>query len=127
MQIKQILVTKIDKYDKNKDGEDYSYVSKKDGKKHKFMRVIVNYEGGSEQISHGAFNPSDPILEWKPGEMHQVVLKQNGNYINFDEPSQLDMLEYRIELLESAFKSLQHNGVIDIQEEPEEENEEVEW
>ena len=133
MQIKRILVTKIDKYEKNKDGEYYTYTSNRDGKKHRFVRVVVSYDGSKEQISHTAFNPSDPVLEWKPGEEHDVVMRQNGNYVNFDDPNRIDMLEYRLEYAELAIKALQKKSGIDTEIEDieppiaEEKEEEVEW
>ncbi len=129
MQINNILLTGVDKYEADKDGNPYTYTSKRDGKKHKFVRVVVSYDGSTEKISHTAFEPNDPILEWEPGETHEVSLTQNGNFVNFSEPSRMDYLEYRVDLLEKAYKSLTREITADEPPAPKEEKaeEEVEW
>lgn len=100
--IKRITITSFSIYEKNKDGEDYTYSSKKDGKVHKFKRIVIKIDGENKSLSHVAFDSEDEVLGWQPGEQHDIVITQKGEYLNFDPPSEKDFINSRLDWLEKA-------------------------
>lgn len=73
-------------YDKDKAGTPLTYVSKKTNKVMPYKRVVIKVAEYEKPLSGAVFTNDSPILTWKGGQMVEVEVKQNGEYLNFEIP-----------------------------------------
>ena len=71
------------------------------------MGILTN-EYGEKWLSSLIFNDNDPSLNWREGDTVMVKVEENGQYMNFDVPDKVDMLEARVEVLEAFMKNGNH-------------------
>ena len=96
----KVKLTKIGRYTENKDGE--PYISKKTGKPFTICRIWTE-EHGDKAI--GGFS-NQTNSDWKEGDEVEVIIKENGQWLNFETPidkitrKEFDALILRVELLE---------------------------
>ena len=104
MKIETLTITKIFINHESKTGE--KFVSAKTGKK--FWKIAIqvdeqDYKG--EYLTDLIFEETDERFEWKTGQMINVIVSRNNQYLNFKLPKQIDYLEMRIEALENLLNS----------------------
>ena len=69
-----------------------------------FKIAVIKWD--DKQASKMVFDDDDPVTKWQQGDEVEVVLKQNGEYTNFDLPKQADLLEQRMDRLEKIVAKL---------------------
>lgn len=98
--MEKITISRITSKKTNKEGK--AYITKT-GKPFEMMGVLIKggkYDG--KWASACLFEPDHPAYDWKEGDTVEVVLEQNGEYLNFKVPSRLDQLEARVAKLEAS-------------------------
>ncbi len=93
----KIIITKVFVSDKSKEGKPFV---DRNGKPYKKIGIQTNIHG-SQWLSCLSFRDTDPVRELKEGQSADIKIEQNGQYLNFSLPTRLDLLEERIEKLES--------------------------
>ena len=88
VRIKSIFVNEA-----NKDGQ--PYVDKR-GNKYKRVKLVLEDGRSPSALAYG----SEAFLSWKSGDEVEVVIEQNGDFLNFSLPEETDMLEERLKVLE---------------------------
>ncbi len=100
--IKTVTLTNIDIYEKNKEGKLLTYVSKKDGKQHRYKKIRISIEGLEQPLWGSIWNAQSAINEWKKGDVVVIDYYQDQYGWQFREPKELDVLRGRIEALEKV-------------------------
>lgn len=98
--MEKIQIARLSIKDTNKAG--VKYLTKM-GKPFEMMSLLIKggkYDG--KWASSCLFDKTNSAYTWKEGDSVTVVLEQNGEFLNFKAPSQLDMLETRVTALEQA-------------------------
>ncbi len=78
----------------------------KNGGKDYMMMIVKTVAGGDAKMSSFINRENDPRLQWKVGEEHEVVIKQNGQYFNFSIPQDVDYLREDVEVLKKEVSAL---------------------
>jgi hypothetical protein len=91
-----VIITKVYISDKNKDG--VSFIDK-NGKPYKKVAIQTNIHG-EKWLSCLSFRDNDPVRDLVSGQSANIVVEEDGKYLNFSLPSRLDLLEARVEELE---------------------------
>lgn len=96
-------------YDKSKDGKPLTYVSKKTTKTMSYKRVVIKVVEYEKPLSGAVFTNDSPINTWKGGQMIDVEVKQNGEYLNFELPRKEGAfnLAPRITAIEERLKDIE--------------------
>lgn len=111
----KVKLTKVGRYTENKDG--MAYISKKTGKPFTICRIWT-VEHGDKPI--GGFD-NQTTSEWKEGDEVEIIIKENGQWLNFDIPSdkvtrkEFDEIVKRVDRLEYQMHS---RGVNTVAAEP---------
>lgn len=106
--IRQVKIIAVTRYTKDKNG---SPLITKTGKS--YTRVSLNVEGYDKRLS--GFE-SDETKNWKEGDLVEIDVEENGQYLNFKVPKKSDIqadgfekriqdLERKVGLLEGWIKS----------------------
>ncbi|MCP3684679.1 MAG: hypothetical protein GY861_18585 [bacterium] len=81
-------------------------VSKKTGKPFTSVGIMVESKEGDKWLNGFGNKVND---EWAEGDRVKIVIKQNGEYWNFETPSAANLLEIRVDALEERIKQLEIN------------------
>lgn len=115
MAIEKVNITKVYKSDENKDGE--KFTTKKGDK---FWKVAIQtQEYGEKWFSNLVFSQDDKAYKISEGDERTLKLYENNGYDNWKFPSQTDLLENRVNTLETTVKQheralqklLEDNGI----------------
>jgi hypothetical protein len=98
--MEKVLITRVYKSDKKKDGTDLSIKGKKAWKV-----GIKTEQYGDKWFSALAFEEDSPLMDLKEGDEVSVVIWEKGGFMNFKLPTKLDLLEARIEAIEKYIKN----------------------
>src|SRR5690348_9899041 len=102
MSIETARITKIYKSDKNKEGKPFLT---KDNKP--FFKVAIQTDKfGDEWFSSLSFSKDDGVMLLKEGDEKLFMFWEQNGYKNFKIPSKSDVLETRVESLESKMKQV---------------------
>jgi hypothetical protein len=93
----KVIITKVFISDKSKDGK--AFVDR-NGKPYKKVGIQTNIHG-PQWLSCLSFRDTDPVRELTEGQSADIIVEQNGQYLNFSIPSRLDLLEARVSELEN--------------------------
>ena len=88
VKIKSIFV-----YETNKDG--VPYINRNDIE-YKRVKLVLEDGRSLSALAYGG----EAFLSWKSGDEVEVVIEQNGDFLNFSLPEETDKLEKRVEELE---------------------------
>lgn len=96
----KITVQKIYISDKKRDG---SPLVSKQGKPYK--KISIKTAEYPDKWLSGFY--SDDMRDWSEGDTKDVIVEQNGDFLNFKLPTKTDGLEERVRILEGQIKVLQ--------------------
>lgn len=97
--MEKLTIQKIWRSDKDKQGN--SYVTQ-DGRPYTKVALITK-EYGKEYV-RGFGNEKN--AQWKEGDIVEVMVERNGQYLNFKMPKEKDVLLERIEKIEEEIKAI---------------------
>ena len=80
----KITINTISVSHTNKEGQAFL-----DKNQRPFKRVAIKTEDGRNMSCVPVYE-GNPILNWKSGEEREVIVTQNGKYINFDIPKKIE-------------------------------------
>jgi len=83
-------ITKITRYTKDKQGNP---LKTKDGRDYTRVNLQVA-EHGQKWISGFGSNTN---VNWKEGDEVELIIKENGEYLNFSEPKKIDAVDEKLE------------------------------
>jgi len=107
--MEKLTITKIVRYTTNKEGEK---LINRNGKP--YERVYITTEEKGDKWISGFGSRSNQ--EWKEGDVVEVNVVQNGEYLNFEtprssvSPQALEDLKMRLENIESRLSALEMGG-----------------
>ncbi len=104
--IKRITLSSIQIFDKDKEGKPLTYKDKNTGAMRRYKRILIRSDDFEGTASGFIGSPADPKNAWQAGMEVSINLEKNGQYLNFSEPSRLDLLEARIQTLEEEMKKM---------------------
>lgn len=102
MNISKITLTRVYASDKDKNG--VPFVAKTTGRPYKKMSVKC-IEHGDKWLS--GFQGRENEF-WKEGDVVDVIIKQNGEYLNYEVPKAEDKLAMRVSALEVEVLNLRN-------------------
>jgi hypothetical protein len=97
----QIKINKIYRNTETKDGK--PYISQKTGKK--YTKITIYFDQDDKEISASCLD-FNGWCDWKVGDVVDVKLERNGDYLNFSRVTQADLLENRVKRLETAVATI---------------------
>ena len=100
--ISKVTLTKVYASDKDKNGNP---LVSKTGKPYKKMSIKC-VEHGDKWLS--GFEGRDNA-NWKEGDQVEIIVKQNGEYLNYDVPKAEDKLAMRVSALELEVMNLRNS------------------
>lgn len=101
--LKTIQIDKIYRNDTNKEGKPY-----KDKRGNPFKLVTIttkDKQGNSQRLSMCDYK--ELTADWVDGQMIEVDITKNGDFLNFALPSKTDLLEKRVQSLEDRLNALE--------------------
>ena len=115
--IEKITLTKIYISDTSKDGKKLSFTSKKNNQQIFYTRIAIQCnQYGTEWLTGMILDPMDVRRAWKEGFEVTISVERKGQYLNFQLPSKLDILEERVAKIETAIQNFPvTTGVTSIQ------------
>lgn len=107
--MEKVTLTKVYKTDiDKKTGNKLSFISKKDGSAVFFTRIaILTKEHGDTWITGMFVEENDPRNSWKEGEKVIIDIEKKGDFVNFKLPGKMDILETRLNEIDSRLKKLE--------------------
>lgn len=106
MATEKITLTKVGRYEKNKEGQPYKWPSGD-----VYVRMAIKCREYGEAWLSGVASKWNE--NWKEGDTVEADVKKNGEYVNFNKPNPIDdltkhfmALSVRVGKIEEAMKSL---------------------
>lgn len=107
----QVTLTKISIQDKKKDGS--PMVTKK-GKPFRTIGIQTK-EHADKWLSGFLWEQGEEMETWQSGQQVNILVEQNGQYLNFKVPNRSDALEERILSLEKRVSILEVPNSLNVQ------------
>lgn len=98
--MQKVIITKIYKTDKDKQG---NQLKSKEGKP--YTRMSIKTEQYGDKWISGFENKDNS--SWKEGDEVEVLIKENGEYLNFETPKKDDKVNDKLELILTKLGKLQ--------------------
>lgn len=98
--MQKVIITKIYKTDKDKQG---NLLKSKEGKP--YTRMSIKTEQYGDKWISGFENKDNS--SWKEGDEVEVLIKENGEYLNFETPKKDDKVNDKLELILTKLGKLQ--------------------
>lgn len=98
--MQKVKITKIYRTDKDKQG---NLLKSKDGKP--YAKISIKTEENGDRWIGGFQNARNK--DWKEGDVVEVKIIQNGEYLNFETPKDIDLTTERIAKLEARVMRLE--------------------
>jgi len=103
MNLEKIKINQIYINDKNKEGKP---LMTSNGKKYWKVAIKCN-KYPDKYITCMLFNQDDEVFNWQPNDEVEVVIEQNGDFLNFKRPTQVDRLKMQIDDHEERIRILE--------------------
>lgn len=88
--MEKFKITKITRYTKDKQGVQ---LKTKDGRDYTRVNLQVAQHGQKWISGFG----SNTNVNWKEGDEVELIVKENGEYLNFSEPKKIDAVDEKLE------------------------------
>jgi hypothetical protein len=100
----KVHLTQVYRASANKKGE--QYISKKTGKPYERLSIKTQEHGDKWLSGFGSSWNAD----WQEGDEVDIVIKESGDYLNFERANPVDAFEARIKALEDVVFGSKDNG-----------------
>lgn len=107
----KVIIAKVYINDKSKDGKP---LIDRNGKPYKKVAIQTDIHG-QKWLSCLSYREDDDVRQLVVDQSAEIVVEQNGEYLNFKLPSRLDLLEAALGDVQKRVSKLEGTDVPDIQ------------
>ena len=106
--LRKLTISDVNIYEKSKDGELLTYVSKKDGQKKRYKKIRLSVEEMPDKLWGAIWDSYSPMNKWQPGEAVEVDVEQGTNgYWSFKLPNKNSELIDRLTAIEKRVDQIE--------------------